>query len=59
VPNSDGTGKVTRSGRSAKLLRHWKPAMRIERVHSSDEEMVSPTCVVASVAGFDLLHDVS
>ncbi len=59
VPESAGTGNVTRSGRSAKLLRHWKPPMRIERLQSSEDEMVSPNCVVLSVAGFEVLHAVS
>ena len=56
---SDGIGNVTRSGRSAKLLRHWKPPRRTERVHASDPEIASPICVVLGRAGSERLHDVS
>ncbi|AHI77410.1 fimbrial biogenesis outer membrane usher domain protein [Burkholderia thailandensis E444] len=59
VPASVGTGNVTRSGRSAKLLRHCRPPRRSERVHASDDEIVSPNCVVVSDFGSDMLHDVS
>ena len=51
LPDSAGTGNVTRSGRRPKLLRHCTPPMRSERVHDSDDEIVSPNCVLVSVAG--------
>src|SRR5690242_12762657 len=56
VPPRAGSGNVTRSGRSEKLRRHCRPPSRTERDQSSEDEIMSPTCVVRSVAGSDVDH---
>ncbi|MNS91176.1 hypothetical protein D3C72_1252550 [compost metagenome] len=47
---NDDTGKVTRSGRSAKFLPHWMPATRTERDQFSDDVIVSPRRRVCRVS---------
>ncbi len=54
LPPRVGSGKVIRSGRSAKLRRNWKPPRRTERDQFSDEEMASPACMVVSARGSSL-----
>ena len=58
-PASDATGKVSKSGRRSKLLRHCTPPMRSDRLQVSDEEIRSPTCQVSSVCGSEWTQEES